>query len=236
MRIVGAAVSSHAGAARDSQSVRTRAGSARELNGPPASRIHRGMVPHVEPFERFAALFEEAKRAIPSDPNAMQLATADERGRPTLRTVLLKDFDARGFVFYGNRESRKGQHLAARPEAALNFYWPVLGKQVRVEGAVAPVSDADADAYFASRPRASQIGAWASSQSRPLDDRRTLEARVESLTQTYEGRPVPRPPHWGGWCLVPDAFEFWSAHPFRLHWREVYTKEDDGWRTGLLYP
>lgn len=192
--------------------------------------------PFREPFERFAKVFEEAKQAIPQDPNAMQLATVDERGRPSIRTVLLKDFDTHGFVFYGNHTSRKGRHLSAQKVAALNFYWPVLERQVRIEGCVSTVPDTDADAYFATRPRLSQLGAWASLQSQPLDERATLEARVAELTQKYEGVKVPRPPHWGGWCLEPDFFEFWKAHPYRLHWRDVYVREGDGWRTSMLYP
>jgi pyridoxamine 5'-phosphate oxidase len=194
------------------------------------------MSPFSEPFERFGALLEEAKKAIPQDPNAMQLATVDERGRPSIRTVLLKDFDTRGFVFYGNQTSRKGRHLAGQPVAALNFYWPELGRQVRIEGSVSTVTDEEADAYFASRPWPSQLGAWASLQSQPLDARETLEARVDALTRQYEGAQVPRPPHWSGWRLEPDSFEFWRAHPYRLHWRDVYTREDAGWRTSMLYP
>jgi pyridoxamine 5'-phosphate oxidase len=194
------------------------------------------LTPWNEPFDRFAALFAEARAVIPQDPNAMQLATADAEGRPTLRTVLMKDFDTRGWVFFGNRESRKGQQLAARPAAALNFYWPALGAQVRIEGQVAEVSPAESDAYFASRPRESQLGAWASLQSRPLDARATLEERVAELARLHEGRKVPRPPHWGGWRLSPEYLEFWRAHPSRLHWREVYQRDGEGWRRSMLYP
>jgi pyridoxamine 5'-phosphate oxidase len=189
-----------------------------------------------EPFERFAALFEEAKRAIPQDPNAMQLATVDAQGRPTIRTVLMKEFDTRGWVFFGNHSSRKGHQLDEQKVAALNFYWPALGAQVRIEGAVSSVADAESDAYFATRPRLSQLGAWASLQSAPLDSRSTLEARVAELTARYEGAQVPRPPHWGGWRLAPDYLEFWKAHPFRLHWRETYTRAGDDWVKGMLYP
>jgi pyridoxamine 5'-phosphate oxidase len=194
------------------------------------------MTPWNEPFERFATLFAEARAAIPQDPNAMQLATVGVDGRPTLRTVLMKDFDTRGWVFFGNRASRKGRDLAAHPVAALNFFWPVLGRQVRIEGAVAQVSDAESDAYFATRPRPSQLGAWASLQSQTLDARSTLEARVEELTRAYQGRSVPRPPHWGGWRLAPDHLEFWKAHPDRLHWREVYERAGEGWTRSMLYP
>jgi len=189
-----------------------------------------------EPFERFAALFEEAKRAIPQDPNAMQLATVDAHGRPTIRTVLMKEFDTRGWVFFGNHSSRKGHHLDEQQVAALNFYWPALGAQVRIEGTVSSVAGAESDAYFATRPRLSQLGAWASLQSAPLDSRETLEARVAEVTAKYDGAPVPRPPHWGGWRLAPDYLEFWKAHPFRLHWREIYTRAGEGWVTGMLYP
>lgn len=192
--------------------------------------------PWNEPFERFATLYEEARRAVPKDPNAMQLATVDEHGRPTLRTVLMKDFDSRGWVFYTNHQSRKGHELDATKVAALNFYWPELGAQVRIEGTIEVVPDAEADAYFATRPRVSQIGAWASLQSQRLDSRATLEARVAQYTVKFDGQAVPRPPHWGGFRLKPDRVEFWKAHEFRLHWRELYEKESDGWRKGLLYP
>lgn len=194
------------------------------------------MAPFNEPFERFAQLYDEAKMAVPQDPNAMQLATVDERGRPAVRTVLMKDFDTRGFVFYGNHLSRKGRHLATRPAAALHFYWPTLGRQVRIEGIVSVVSSAEADAYFATRPRLSQLGAWASLQSQRLEGRATLEARLEELTRAHEGAQVPRPPHWGGWRLEPEYFEFWKAHPDRLHWREVYERAGSAWQTSTLYP
>jgi pyridoxamine 5'-phosphate oxidase len=194
------------------------------------------MTPWNEPFERFAALFAEARAAIPQDPNAMQLATVGADGRPAVRTVLMKDFDTRGWVFFGNHLSRKGRDLAAHPVAALNFFWPVLGVQVRIEGQVAPVSEAESDAYFATRPRPSQVGAWASLQSQPLDSRGTLEARVEELARAYQGRSVPRPKHWGGWRLSPDHLEFWKAHPDRLHWREVYDRAGEGWTRSMLYP
>jgi pyridoxamine 5'-phosphate oxidase len=194
------------------------------------------MTPWTEPFEKFAAWFEEAKAATLVDPNAMQLATVDAAGRPSVRTVLLKDFDARGFTFYSNHGSRKGRELDAAKVAALNFYWPALGRQVRVEGQVAEVTAQEADAYFATRPRLSQLGAWASLQSEVLASREALEARVEAFEQRFAGQPVPRPPHWGGWRLAPDRLEFWRAHPNRLHWRELYEREGAGWRTCLLYP
>ncbi len=192
--------------------------------------------PWPEPFERFSKLFERAKISQPKDPNAMSLATVDAHGRPSLRVVLLKGVDAQGFVFYTNRTSRKGRELDGQRAAALLFYWPSLEEQVRVEGLTEHVSDADSDAYFSSRPRDSQLGAWASHQSQDLASREELEARLAKLTKQYEGRSVPRPPHWGGYRLVPDRMEFWRAHPFRLHHREEYVKAGNGWQTALLNP
>lgn len=166
----------------------------------------------------------------------MQLATVDARGRPTIRTVLMKDFDVRGWVFYGNHLSRKGHNLDEQKVAALNFYWPVLGAQVRIEGSITDVTSDEADGYFATRPRLSQLGAWASLQSQALDSRATLEARVDEFTKKFEGQAVPRPAHWSGWRLAPDYIEFWKAHPFRLHWRDIYSKQGDAWVTSMLYP
>jgi pyridoxamine 5'-phosphate oxidase len=193
-------------------------------------------VPWREPFTRFAAVYEQAKVAQPKDPNAMTLATVDEHGRPALRVVLLKDFDEQGFVFYTNHTSRKGREALATKQVALNFHWPSLDTQVRIEGAASPVTDAEADAYFATRPRESQLGAWASLQSQPLPSREVLEQRLADVTAQYTNQPVPRPPHWSGFRVSPDRLEFWRAHPFRLHWRDVYTRSGDGWTKGMLYP
>jgi pyridoxamine 5'-phosphate oxidase len=189
-----------------------------------------------EPFTRFGALFDEAKKVVGKDPNAVSLATVDARGRPSVRVVLLKDFDSRGFVFYTNHQSAKGQALLATLVGALNFYWPALDQQVRVEGSVEVLGAPEADAYFALRPRISQLGAWASEQSRPLGSREELEQRMAELTAKYGGQPVPRPPHWGGFLLRPERIEFWKAHEFRLHWREEYVKSGEGWNRGWLNP
>lgn len=189
-----------------------------------------------EPFTRFGTLFDEAKKLVSKDPNAVSLATVDAKGRPSVRVVLLKEFDARGFVFYTNQQSAKGEALKATKVAALNFYWPALDQQVRVEGTVELMGEAEADVYFASRPRASQLGAWASEQSQTLSSREELEQRLAALTAKYEGKPVPRPPHWGGFRLKPERMEFWKAHEFRLHWREQYVKSGDGWDRGWLNP
>ncbi len=189
-----------------------------------------------EPFARFGALFEEAKKQVPKDPNAVSLATIDAKGRPSVRTVLMKDFDARGFVFYTNKHSAKGEALLATHLAALNFYWPALDQQVRIEGTVQSVSQDEADAYFATRARISQLGAWASDQSKPLSSRDELEERLAALTEKYEGLPVPRPPYWGGFRLAPERIEFWKAHEFRLHWREEFVKSGAGWNRGWLNP
>lgn len=189
-----------------------------------------------EPFSRFAKIFEEAQRATPKDPNAMQLATVDARGWPSVRTVLLKEFDHRGFVFFTNYRSAKGQALSATGRACLNFYWPAIDHQVRVEGVVEKVSAQESDEYFATRARISQLGAWASHQSEPLDRRETLERRLQALTRQYEGREVPRPPHWGGFRLAPERIELWKAHTYRLHEREEYLKDGEGWQHQLLNP
>ncbi len=192
--------------------------------------------PWAEPFERFGEVFAEATAKISQDPNAVSLATVDARGRPTVRVVLLKGYDQQGFVFYTNTRSTKGRALGETRVAALNFYWPALARQVRVEGLAEPVSDAEADDYFATRPRSSQLGAWASHQSEVLTDRSELEARLAETTRRFEGRPVPRPPHWSGFRVRPDRIEFWRAHEFRLHWREAYVKAGDGWQHQWLNP
>jgi pyridoxamine 5'-phosphate oxidase len=190
----------------------------------------------ADPFERFRVLFGEATRAQPRDPNAVTLATVDPQGRPSARVVLMKDFDERGFVFFTNYQSRKGRELDGQRVAALCFYWPSLDQQVRVEGTVSQVSAKESDAYFATRARISQLGAWASQQSEVLDTRSTLEARLAELTRKYEGREVPRPPHWGGYRLEPSAIEFWKAGEFRLHDRARYTRTAEGWDVATLNP
>ncbi len=192
-----------------------------------------------DPHRLFDAWFAEAKAGEPNDPDAVALATADADGRPSVRMVLLKGHDERGFVVYSNRESRKGGELAANPRAALLFHWKSLRRQVRIEGPVTEVSDAESDAYFASRGRDSQLGAWASDQSRPLDARETFEARVEEARARFEGQDVPRPPHWGGYRVAPEFIEFWQDRAHRLHERRTFTRAGEGsgeWREGLLYP
>ena len=190
-----------------------------------------------DPFALFDAWFADARASEPNDANAMALATADEAGRPSCRMVLLKGHGADGFVFYTNREGRKAGEIAANAHAALLFHWKSLRRQVRVEGPVSWASDAESDAYFASRGRDSQLGAWASDQSRPLDTRATFEARFAEMTARFAGRDVPRPPHWGGYRVVPDRIEFWQDRAHRLHERRLFTRgADGGWTEGLLYP
>lgn len=189
-----------------------------------------------DPFEIFAEWLAAAVAAEPSDPNAMTLATADASGRPAARTVLLKAWDQDGFVFYGNLGSRKGRHLAENAQAALLFHWKSLHRQIRIEGTVSPVSDAQADEYFASRPRGSQLGAWASDQSRELASRDLFEARVAEAEQRFSGGEIPRPEFWSGWRVTPDYFEFWQGQEFRLHDRLTFTRTATGWAPGRLYP
>jgi len=191
----------------------------------------------TDPHALFEHWFAEAKQSEPNDPDAMAVASVGADGQPSVRMVLLKGHDARGFVFYTNHESRKGGELLADPKAALMFHWKTLRRSVRVEGPVSPVSDEEADAYFASRGRDSRIGAWASDQSRPLDSRETFEARVEEVRARFEGQDVPRPPHWSGFRVAPTRIEFWRDRPARLHERRLFTRAaDGGWTEGLLYP
>ena len=191
-----------------------------------------------EPFRLFAQWLADAERSEINDPNAMTLATVDADGLPDARMVLLKGFDAAGFVFYTNTESAKGRELLANPKAALVFHWKSLRRQVRVRGPVEQVSDEEADAYFASRPRLSQIGAWSSRQSRPLEGRFALEAAVAANTAKFGLGAIPRPPHWTGFRIVPVALEFWHDRPFRLHDRIVFRRAAAGaaWTKTRLYP
>jgi pyridoxamine 5'-phosphate oxidase len=190
----------------------------------------------TDPFDLFRDWYAEARTTELNDSNAMALATADAAGHPSSRMVLLKGFDARGFVFYTNREGRKALDLAANPYAALLFHWKSLRRQVRIEGPVSLVGDDESDAYFASRSRDSQLGAWASDQSRPLDARETFERRYHELLARFEGQPIPRPPHWGGYRVAPERIEFWIDREHRLHERRLFVREGGGWREGLLYP
>jgi len=189
-----------------------------------------------DPFVLFDAWFAEARESEPNDPEAMALATADAAGLPSVRMVLLKGHGPDGFVFYTNLDSRKGGELAANPNAALLFHWKSLRRQVRIEGPVSAVGEEEANAYFASRGRASKLGAWASDQSRPLDSRATFEARFAEIERRFEGRDVPRPPRWSGFRVTPRVIEFWNDREHRLHERRVFTRDGDGWREGLLYP
>lgn len=189
------------------------------------------------PYTLFGSWLSEAEKLKEDYPNAMWLATATKEGRPSVRVMLLKGWDENGFVFYTNAESRKGRELLENPYAALNFYWKTLKRQVRVEGRIEEVSEKESDDYFASRPRGSRIGAWASRQSRPVDNYETFRKRVEEIETKYDGQEdIPRPPYWKGFRVRPERIEFWHEGEFRLHHRYEYTPSGTGWNIQTLYP
>ena len=189
-----------------------------------------------DPFAIFAAWMDEARLSEPNDPDAMAIATADGQGRPSVRMVLLRRYGPDGFGFFTHLDSRKGLDLAANPFGALVIHWKSLRRQVRAEGPMQQIDDAEANAYFAGRGRESQIGSWASDQSRPLDSRETFERRYAEVQARFEGSDVPRPPRWSGFRLIPERIEFWTDRPHRLHERRLFTRTSGGWDEGLLYP
>lgn len=190
----------------------------------------------TDPFSLFESWYAEARTTELNDSNAMTIATTDANGQPSARMVLLKGHGPDGFVFYTNQQSRKASDIAENPKGAILFHWKSLRRQIRIEGGITTVADSLADAYFATRSRDSQLGAWASDQSRPLSDRATFEARFAEMTKRFEGGDVPRPPHWSGYCLTPVRFEFWQDRAHRLHERRTFVRDGDDWTEGLLYP